>query len=107
MNKRTLLLTCLTASLFGCKTAPKDFPAKPIFTLKQSIIEQKFCDGRGACEVLSLCREYGLNEQGKYYHIKDHELKFCHGILGVNSAESIEIKDYIRKVSDWVKAHGK
>lgn len=103
--KKVLLLTCLTASAcVSCKTtAPKDFPEVPVITLKESIIEQKFCDSQGQnCEVKSVCREYAQDEKEKWYFLKDHEIKFCHGILGVNGKEFVEIKDFIRKAKLWL-----
>lgn len=99
MKAATLLLILLSFS--ACKSAPKDFPKVPEFTFKQAIIEQVLCnDQKTDCKVVSVCRVVD-RESGKI--LAEHPIKFCHGIIGVNSKEFISIKDFIRRAQIWIE----
>lgn len=107
LSAMLVLIFSMVANL-SCKSAPKDFPKTPDFTLKQPIIEQQFCDENHAnCSVRSFCREYASKDKKTWVVLKDHELKYCHGIFGVNGMEYIEIEDYVMRVQRWIKEHVK
>jgi hypothetical protein len=77
----------------SCRSVPKDFPAIPEFTIKQTVI------GEGQS-----CREWAIKD-GKWVKIAQHDLSACHGILGVNAREYAEFQDFIRKAQQWAKEH--
>lgn len=103
---KMMLPVIFLTGVSSCKSPPKDFPEIPQPNLKQVIIDQKYCDKDGLnCVVESSCKEWAVNDQGQWTLVEKHPLKFCHGNLGVTAPELTEIRDFIRKVKQWVKDH--
>lgn len=110
LKKLSAMLLLISLTAVSCKSKPpKDFPDIPKPTLKQPVVAQQFCDDSGAnCEAKSFCRELGYNEKtDKWFIIKEHELKFCHGIFGVNADEYNLIRKFIRDAKFWIEKNVK
>ena len=75
-----------------------------MITLKMPIIDQQFCDKNGAnCVRKTFCAEYVMDANRQWVFSKNHDIKFCHGIFGINSQELVNVKAFGRDVELWVK----
>ena len=104
-NKIKLVLICLIVT--SCKTA--DVPKPPKNPLYQPIIEQTFCDENGQnCVIKSVCKEWNYNEKtNEWVLVKNHPLKKCHGIFGVDSKGVTDLHGYTDTMTKWIKKNCK
>lgn len=96
-----LLAIFLTVSNTACgKKEPPKAPEVPLF---QTIVDQEFCEN-GSCKTQSFCAEWRIDpDSDQWVQVAEHELKKCHGKIGVDSKGIVEIKNYLREVKDWAK----
>lgn len=102
--KWTLLLICLTVSS-GCKTVAPGAPKFPKVEIRESIVEQIFCDreGKNCTAPQSFCRQYLWNEKTNQYEPRQKfALKACNGYIGTNSQGVKDVKSFLRKMQDWI-----
>ncbi len=90
----------------------KDHPEAPVFyypTMKQVIIDQKFCAGppgkpQEPCEIKSICREWTyVQGRNEWIFYKNHPLKYCHGNFSITSSEYNSLTEYVDKMKAYIK----
>lgn len=102
--KKTLRIFLTAAILSSCAAKPLNLPfKKPEGPYYQTIIDQEFCDKNGNCVRKSVCKEYNLNKKHEFEFIKSHDIKMCHGIIGVKSDFYQQIREWLRKTYLWMQ----
>jgi len=100
---KVLKIFLMVVILSGCSEKYLNLPYKePVGSYFQPIIDQEFCENE-VCERKTVCREYVLNEKKEFKLVKTHDIKMCHGIIGVNSDFYQSIRKWLRDTYIWMQ----
>lgn len=103
LNRLRIFLTA-SVLISGCGDKKLNLPYKePDLVILQPIIEQEFCDSENRCVIKSMCCEYKLNKKLDLQMVECHELKKCHGTLGVEANKYQELREWSRKTYNWMQ----
>lgn len=70
------------------------------------VVDREICDKQKInCSIVNECREFhavGDNVPPTYAFFASHPLKKCDGVFGVTARSYVDIKDYIRKLKNYI-----
>lgn len=94
------MMLLATFLILGCKTNEKapEFPKIKFF---QPIITQVCKDGQ--CSQLNVCKEWQLNESGKWVLVQNLPMESCNGVFGVDANDFNQVRKWIRETNTFIE----